>query len=92
MIIDDFRGDMFPFNFFLRLIDKYPVRVESKGSSTWFSPEEIIITSPFHPERYVPPGEEAYQLLRRITNVFELTIVYGQEEEEEAIHFSQFDI
>lgn len=46
VLLDDFKGG-FGLDQFLRLTDKYPIQVEEKGSTIWFVPELIIITSNF---------------------------------------------
>lgn len=72
-VIDDFAGWL-PFTFLLRLIDRYPMQVEVKGSYTEFTSETIIITSNNPPEEWYNwealkhhNGKEA--LLRRITQI-----------------------
>lgn len=53
-VIDDFRRnqlrDVGGFAYLLRLLDRYPVRVEIKGGSVPFVAHYIIITCPRHPE------------------------------------------
>lgn len=66
VVIHDFRPDWMPFPVLLQLLDRYEFRVENKGSSRQFRSKKIWITTPYPPERCVPVGEEAYQLLRRI--------------------------
>lgn len=80
VILDDIRTDTLPFAFLLRLLDKFPVRVESKGSSTWFNPLLIVVTCPHSPSAFTPEGEESYQLTRRITETYEFTEVYRETE------------
>ncbi len=67
LIMDEFRGDL-PWGFLLRLLDRYPMRVQYKGGSTQFVADTIIITSPKHPkEWYLNIGNDGIdQLLRRI--------------------------
>lgn len=74
VIFDEFRGQ-FPFAFLLRLLDRYPMKVETKGGVREFLPDKIILTSP------CPPQEWGYcetlqtgsldQLYRRITSIRE---------------------
>lgn len=45
-IFDDMRWDTFKFDVLLRLLDRYPMRVDVKGSSVIWEPELIIITTP----------------------------------------------
>lgn len=53
-VIDDFRRnqlrDVGGFAYLLRLLDRYPIRVEIKGGSVPFVAHYIIITCPRHPE------------------------------------------
>lgn len=66
VIIDDFRGDFCTFHELLRILDRYPYRVEIKGSSMWLNADNIIITSCFHPREVYETREDIEQLLRRI--------------------------
>lgn len=78
VLIDDFCGRVskVPLNFTLRILDRYPVQVPSKGSHQWWLPRTIIITSNFHPrEWYIwEDREQQYEaLMRRITEVYVYT-------------------
>jgi len=44
-------------NNFLRLLDRYPVTVQGKGTVIPFNPERIFITSHFHPNRWYTDEE-----------------------------------
>lgn len=69
VLLDDFKGG-FTLDQFLRLTDKYPIRVETKGGFTWFVPDLIIITSNFKEDDwYNYTNREAHRaaLKRRIT-------------------------
>jgi len=44
VLIDDFAGE-FRLTELLRLLDVYPIQVETKGGHCWFKPKTIIITS-----------------------------------------------
>ena len=68
IIIDDFRKDFCTYHELLRILDRYPYRVNTKGSSIWFQPttEVIIITSCYHPSQVYDTREDIQQLLRRI--------------------------
>lgn len=46
VLLDDFRGGI-TLDQLLRLLDKYPIQVETKGGFVWFNPDLIIITSNF---------------------------------------------
>lgn len=69
VIIDDFRKDFIKFHDLLKLIDKYPYRVECKGSSRQLLATTIIITSPLHPKDTYDTQENIEQLLRRIDEI-----------------------
>jgi len=73
VIVDDYRRDFCTFSELLRLLDRYPHRVEMKGASVQFKSTTIIITTPKDP-RSTWEGrseEDLEQLLRRITEVRE---------------------
>ena len=72
VIIDDMRGDFLKFHQLLKLLDRYPYKVECKGASRQFLATEIIITSCVPPEELYPNlGEQVEQLIRRIDNIKE---------------------
>lgn len=71
VIIDDYRKDLCPFAQLLRLFDRYPMKVETKGGTVEFLAKKIIVTSPKHP-RDTWDGrteEDLQQLLRRVKTV-----------------------
>ena len=72
VIIDDLRGDFMKFNGFIKLLDRYQYRVQTKGSSRQFVAKVIIITSPFRPERVYHTTECIDQLLDRIDLIKEI--------------------
>lgn len=51
----------------LRVIDRYSLLVPVKGGYTWWEPEEIRITTNFHPSEWFDYSErrEQYKALRR---------------------------
>lgn len=74
-IFDDFRPKGVRFNFLLRLLDMYPLRVPIKGAYVAWRPELIFITTPNSIEctfakraEHIP--EDIAQLERRITRTF----------------------
>ena len=71
VIIDDMRGDFCKFHELLRLLDKYPYRVESKGTSRQFLARNIVITTCFHPSKIFETREDVGQLIRRIDEIRE---------------------
>lgn len=67
VLIDELREATIPYHHLLKLLDRYPYRVEVKGSSRQFLAKNIIITSQFHPSQlYRSNGEDPFQLIRRI--------------------------
>lgn len=71
VIIDDLRPGSIEFNVLLRLLDRYPVRLQVKGASFWMPPSTttIIITSSLSPALFQCGMEDSQQLLRRIDEV-----------------------
>jgi len=71
VIIDEFRGGI-DISHLLRWLDRYPVIVEIKGSSTTLAAKTIWITSNKDPREWYPDlDEETKQaLLRRMTIVY----------------------
>lgn len=78
VILDDMTKDIFKmlFQHLLRWLDKYPVRVEMKGTAKLIRPKKIIITSNYpltqmfdrmesDPEEMDPKEEIAYKAIRR---------------------------
>lgn len=78
VIFDDFRDTWFEYSYLLKLLDRYPVRVECKGSSRQFVASTIYVTSPFHPKNLYKGLQDRdvdsiNQLLRRISTIEEMT-------------------
>lgn len=73
VLIDDFRTTMCKYNFLLRLLDRYPLRVPVKGSFVEWHPRTIWITSNKSPEDLYTFEEKTRddigQLLRRLTRI-----------------------
>lgn len=69
VIIDDFRKDFIKFHDLLKLLDRYPYRIECKGSSRQLLARTIIITTPYHPKDTYENQEDINQLLRRIDDI-----------------------
>lgn len=68
IVIDDFRKRYCPFDYLLRILDRYPVRVETKGGSRQLRAEVIVITCPWAPDVLYNnrQSDSVGQLLRRI--------------------------
>ncbi len=74
--MDDLRSNSFPFAELLRILDRYPLLIGMKGSTCQLSATHFLITSIFKPEdcfKDAVEEEPMYQLLRRITNIYEMT-------------------
>lgn len=66
VIIDDFYG-WINFSLLLKMLDRYPLIVHTKGSSVQFCPKKIIITSNSNPlDWYHDPNINVDALIRRI--------------------------
>lgn len=75
VLLDDIRGDDIKFNFLLRLLDVFPLKVPIKGGFAEWCPSTILITTPMHPKDWSVyyPFEAMDQLIRRIGFVVECT-------------------
>lgn len=75
IILDDFRGHQMRFTYLLRLLDRYPMRVEVKGGYRQVNSKNIVVTSIIHPEQIYSSvkdlDEPIRQLLRRIDKITE---------------------
>lgn len=69
VIIDDMRKDFCKFHELLRILDRYPLRIECKNGSRQFLATQIIITSCHHPKQMFDTREDIKQLLRRIDEI-----------------------
>lgn len=71
VIIDDMRGDFAKFHDLLKILDRYPYRVETKGGSRQLLARNIIITSAKSPrDLYLgKTDEDIGQLTRRIDEI-----------------------
>lgn len=72
VVIDDYRRDFSKFTDLLRLFDRYPLTVESKGGSISFMAKRIFVTTCHSPRKTWEDRteEQLGQLLRRIEHVF----------------------
>lgn len=53
VVIDEFYGWL-PYDLLLRMCDRYPLLVDTKGGSCYFSPKRIWITSNVKPQEWYP--------------------------------------
>jgi len=74
VVIDELRPEQFPFEYLLRLLDRYPFTVEYKGGNRSFLARQIWITCPMDPTEFSAAtrySEDRAQLLRRIDQVLD---------------------
>jgi len=72
VVFDDFKCNWFSLGVLLRLLDRYPMKVESKGGSMEFQARMIYITSQCHPREWYSASatqQETQAILRRLTNI-----------------------
>lgn len=69
VVIDDFRKDYCTFHKLLRILDRYPLRIEYKGGSRQLLAKKIWITSAYPPQQVYQTREDIGQLLRRIDKI-----------------------
>lgn len=71
VVIDDFRKDFCTFHELLRILDRYPYRVETKGGSRQLLARDMVVTCPWSPEVLFAnrSEEDIGQLSRRIDEV-----------------------
>lgn len=73
VIFDEFRGTI-DISHILRWIDKYPVRVEIKGSTKVLLATQFYFTSNIHPSRWYPDLDaETYEALERRLDIQHIT-------------------
>lgn len=82
-LLDDFAGSASHMNLtsLLRLLDRYPIQVPTKGGHGWFFPEVIYVTTNIHPVDWYTwtKREKQYKALqRRFTSV----VLFGGTPEE----------
>lgn len=65
LLIDDFYG-WIPWSLLLRMLDKYPCRLETKGGHTYANWTKVYITSNVRPSEWYPNVADCSALLRRI--------------------------
>jgi len=88
VLFDDFRGSCLSFGDFKRIIDRYPLHVEVKGSYCDLAATRFVISSNFDPQEWWNAdvtGPELSAIFRRIDHVL-LFIA-----ENTFIHFASYD-
>ncbi len=66
VVIDEFDPARWPYRFMLRLLDRFPLRVESKGGSTEFNSARVVITTNFNPRDWYLQAHEPLAIQRRL--------------------------
>lgn len=69
VLLDDVRKDFCKYHEMLKLLDRYPYRVEMKGGARQLRATKIAITAPEPPQDMWCTREDLWQLLRRISLV-----------------------
>lgn len=74
IVIDDFTfdGSDSSFRYLLKLLDRYHLKVETKGGMVEINSPEIYITSEFPPNNWFKEGNSLNQVLRRLDEVTEV--------------------
>lgn len=74
IVIDDFTFDKTDssFRYLLKLLDRYHLKVETKGGMVEINSPEIYITSEFPPDTWFESGNSLNQVLRRLDEVTEV--------------------
>lgn len=75
VIIDDYDHNdptHLNINYMLRLMDRYPMRVECKGSTMEFSSKTIVITANQNPKEWFPNSRQRDAFFRRIDEIIEI--------------------
>nr|WAE42373.1 MAG: replication associated protein [Cressdnaviricota sp.] len=70
VIIDEFYGWL-PWDFLLRLLDRYPLTFDVKGGTVECLAHTFVITSNRAPEDWYPKIDDKSPLMRRLTHIFE---------------------
>lgn len=70
VLFDDYEGEI-DFRTFLKILDRYPMQLKTKGGFTWWVPKRIYITSNLELNRWYR-GRNIDALIRRIEAVVEM--------------------
>lgn len=83
VVIDEFYGQI-QWSALLRLLDRYPTVVETKGGSVNFAPKRIFITSNKLPYEWYPSKEAEFQTLNRRLDSVQYCPQLGSRKEQKA--------
>jgi len=90
VVMDDF-GGWEPFHTLLRILDKYPYRVATKGSSVPLNASKIIITSNHRPsEWYNFSGREKFNLPALVRRIHRYIVFWDKTHREPAMKFDNY--
>lgn len=70
-LFDDYYGQI-KCDQLLRLLDRYPYDVNTKGGTTYWNPGLIVLTSNTHPSTWYRSETETEALIRRIDKIYEI--------------------
>nr|UIW13726.1 MAG: replicase [ssDNA virus sp.] len=91
IIFDDFRGSSLSFTGFKLLVDRYPFRVELKGTTCEMAASDFVITTNIDPKNWWAEevtGPELSAIFRRITKI----LWFGKENSFKIFdHYSDYD-
>lgn len=75
-LIDDFGRGYIRWTLFLKMLDRYPLLMNTKGGTVWWNPSTIYITSNVRPSEWFPAlttqGLDLTPMFRRITETIDL--------------------
>lgn len=79
VLMDDFRDSWMTHNMFIKILDRYPMKVRIHGGLTQLRATHWIVTSVLRPETLYThcPDEPRAQIIRRITNIIHLPTAAG---------------
>lgn len=83
VIFEEFRGQL-PFGLLLSLLDRYTVKVQTKGGTRKFIATKIVFTSPLHPRKWYKSlsyVDNYNQLERRINTLGKIIFLTNNKEE-----------
>lgn len=82
VIFDDFGGSEFKLTYLLKLLDRYPMRVQVKGGFVNWIPKKIYITSNYSPKEWYSNAKDEhvkalYRRLDRVVRFRRMASCYG---------------
>lgn len=80
VLLDDFGGKTshIPLCSVLRLLDRYPVPVPTKGSHTWWLPDEVFITSNILPSLWYDKWEDRTEQYKALARRIHAVTIYQE--------------